>query len=1529
MAEVFLAREPLAQGLAKILVIKKIHPTLAETPQFRQMFEDEAKVAVNLNHPNIVQTFGYGQIGPTFYLAMEHVEGIDLLRLLNSAVEANRRIPYGLVAYIAQQVAKGLDYAHRKMDEYGEPLAIVHRDVSPQNILVSFDGSVKIVDFGIARARGVKEEEGVVKGKFAYMSPEQAAGQPVDPRSDIFSTGIVLWEMTCGRSLFGHLKGRQALNAIKGAQVTPPRDVVPDCPRELEEIILRSLARDPAQRFQTARDLHRALGGFFFGLSAKEGQLYESGTLAAFLAQVVPREHPARLAVAPPPPTPLPHAVTPHAHKSHVSGVASSSSSSSSSAASSQGGLGHAHGNTPGPRPTRGLDSQSANGESTQLPITERRHIVVVEGVLGGMTALRHQVGEARARAALLDFLRVSENVAYKHGAHVDRVDERGFTYLVGLPVAAEDDPSRAIHLAVSLLDALDAISRELDGSLGGGAGSGAARLTLQIGVQRGLALVARSAKTETTEERIAYELTGRTTHIAERLAREAMAGEILAGGGVFRSARADWRFEELTAIEIPQDPDGPQPGDTTDGYEPSDRGTPRAKVYRLLGKRQRKERLASPPADASRAIVGRARELAALAEAHALVEGAGEARHVILLGDPGVGKRTIVETFRRGLDPTRHLIIRAVGRPSFRDSAFSLLADLHRDLLGVAEDSEPREVRRRIDALIELLFRPDEEREARATRDALGLLLGVKVAESEELDPAERRHRLAQAMRRIEARLATGRTLIIEFDDLHWADAQSFEILLALAREPLNRPVLAIVTARLDAGAGADAANAPAAKLAEMTKNPLVTTLHVGELSVDERTTLVTQRFENPADPRVARLARRVLERAGGNPFFIHETLELLVERGILASADAPADAPADGGQQHDAVRLRFVGREEEIAVPTTVEAVVASRIDRLPDDEREVLRRAALLGRQFRVEDLAAVTSVDPVAPTARLAARGLLEPSAGPGDVFRNGPAAYAFRNTITRDVAYGGLAPDTRALLHSIVADRIRRAPGYRRGADDARLAMHLERSGDRPAAGRALASAATWAREHTGPGEAWRLFTQALALLPTEAHDERYAIHAQREELLRSWGRRPAQLREIHAMRKHAVALADRRREADAACRLGLLYIDAGKQAAARRELGRALQLGRDLADPLVEAEALRLEALLLATIGKNAEAEAVALESIKLLEARGADRAALLGRAQALHAVGNVRVHMGRLEGAISAYAEALVIYRRLGSRQKEAATLNNMGWVFVGLGEYEEALSHYKRSLRIAQEIGDRAGIGVKLANLGQTYADLGDLERAKKTLDKARELHEAVGDAQGLADTLISMAQVCLRERGEALAQAARDLERGLELAQKSGNRYQEIRALVYLAFCNLERGESPEGAIDLARSATRLAREASIANGEAYGLAAEALGLVASGRAVEGEELARAAVALVDSGRDVDSPEQILHAYARAAGRAGHVEAARAALTRAVAEVQRKAKRLRDPSWRARFLEAQPQRQILEDARAAGVDSAPDGT
>ncbi|HWU87227.1 MAG TPA: serine/threonine-protein kinase, partial [Kofleriaceae bacterium] len=283
MAEVFLARTTVAQGLNKTLVIKKIHGAYARSKQFIAMFVDEAKIVLGLNHPNISQVFDFGAVGDTFFLAMEHVEGVDLLRLLQDAARARQRLPYGLSAYIVQQVAKGLDYAHRKADEFGQPLGIVHRDISPQNILLTWDGDVKIVDFGIARDRDVHEEEGVVKGKFAYMSPEQARGEPVDCRSDVFAAGIVLFELVCARPLF-HGKGKEALDMVKSGALPRPRDFAPELPGSLEQIILKALAFHRDDRYQTARDLQHDLGRFQLEWAQRTGALTDSGVLAQHLA---------------------------------------------------------------------------------------------------------------------------------------------------------------------------------------------------------------------------------------------------------------------------------------------------------------------------------------------------------------------------------------------------------------------------------------------------------------------------------------------------------------------------------------------------------------------------------------------------------------------------------------------------------------------------------------------------------------------------------------------------------------------------------------------------------------------------------------------------------------------------------------------------------------------------------------------------------------------------------------------------------------------------------------------------------------------------------------------------------------------------------------------------------------------------------------------------------------------------------------------------------------------------------------------
>ena len=194
MAEIYLARTTGIGGFEKYLALKVIHPKFAEDQEFIDMLIDEAKIVVQLNHVNVGQIFDLGCIDDAYYIAMEFVDGRDLYQLLVKCADDDVTIPFDIIAFVAKEAAAALQYAHTKTDRYGRPLNLIHRDVSPQNILLSFDGQVKLVDFGIAKTnqRRQQTESGVIKGKFFYMSPEQAWGDPLDPRSDVFSCGICL-----------------------------------------------------------------------------------------------------------------------------------------------------------------------------------------------------------------------------------------------------------------------------------------------------------------------------------------------------------------------------------------------------------------------------------------------------------------------------------------------------------------------------------------------------------------------------------------------------------------------------------------------------------------------------------------------------------------------------------------------------------------------------------------------------------------------------------------------------------------------------------------------------------------------------------------------------------------------------------------------------------------------------------------------------------------------------------------------------------------------------------------------------------------------------------------------------------------------------------------------------------------------------------------------------------------------------------------------------------------------------------------
>jgi serine/threonine protein kinase len=266
MAEVFKAKSFGEAGFERLVAVKRILPSIAEDQEFIAMFVDEAKLAVQLTHPNIAQIFELGKVAETYFIALEYVGGKDLRAIFERAKKRGETVPVPMACYLVMKLCEGLDYAHNKKDAAGRALELVHRDVSPQNILVSYDGDVKLIDFGIAKAasKSSKTQAGILKGKFGYMSPEQVRGLQVDRRSDVFAVGICLYELLTMERLFVGESDFSTLEKVRNVEIMPPTSYNRKVPDELEAIVLKALAKHPEDRYRTAMDLHDDLQSFMY-----------------------------------------------------------------------------------------------------------------------------------------------------------------------------------------------------------------------------------------------------------------------------------------------------------------------------------------------------------------------------------------------------------------------------------------------------------------------------------------------------------------------------------------------------------------------------------------------------------------------------------------------------------------------------------------------------------------------------------------------------------------------------------------------------------------------------------------------------------------------------------------------------------------------------------------------------------------------------------------------------------------------------------------------------------------------------------------------------------------------------------------------------------------------------------------------------------------------------------------------------------------------------------------------------------------
>ncbi len=288
MAEIYRGEAVSIEGFARQVAIKRILPSMCTDKKFVAMFLDEARLSMQLTHANIVQIFDIGKADDTYFVVMELIDGSNLRRLMQRAINQGTEFPIALACYTIMETAKALTYAHERTNAAGETLGIVHRDVSPPNLLLSKQGEIKLTDFGLAKAasHAQQTDAGVIKGKFAYLSPEVVEGKPADPRADIYSAGIMLWEMLCGRKLFSGKTDMETVELVRKGHVPNPSELRPEIDAELDRIVQKVLAKNPKRRYQSARALEQALSSYLY----KHNMPVTASTVGDFVVSMLTTE---------------------------------------------------------------------------------------------------------------------------------------------------------------------------------------------------------------------------------------------------------------------------------------------------------------------------------------------------------------------------------------------------------------------------------------------------------------------------------------------------------------------------------------------------------------------------------------------------------------------------------------------------------------------------------------------------------------------------------------------------------------------------------------------------------------------------------------------------------------------------------------------------------------------------------------------------------------------------------------------------------------------------------------------------------------------------------------------------------------------------------------------------------------------------------------------------------------------------------------------------------------------------------------
>ena len=1368
MAEVFLARKSGAEGTSKIVVVKRILPSFGASRRFRTMFIDEAQLATRLNHPNVVQVYDFSNEGAEGHiLAMEYVEGPDFGMLIAAARAAGVRLPPWVSAYVIAEVAKGLHYAHEKKDDGGASLEIVHRDVSPQNVLLSYDGSVKIADFGIASARFLQDEQGVIKGKYGYMSPEQARGERVDRRSDLYSLGVILWECLSGRPLHGSATGTALLEVVRTGRVEPPSTFAMDLPAELEEIVMRLLAPRPEGRYATGRELVSAIGR---ALLARQ-ELVDGAALEATIQAFLPRPSDGRRA----------RGAVPALGAELTNPAAPSALASDRPPASS--------------RPNR------RGGEHREV-----RHIALVTLELAPQKELSE--GErARLARAILRLRPMLDDMAYKRGARWQWTSDIQARAVVGLTSRHARAPSDSAWLALETHEALAALADDLPTPV-------SATMTLVRGIASGIR--------DASGNLVRYTLHDPVTYLADTLSRKTPPNTTWVAGGLYRLVRREFRWGDAPSLEFPGDADVANLPPTMRIYT----------LERSLSREERESELGASPHD----LVGRDAEKAELVAAyHAAMNATSNdkmsARAVV--GELGIGKTALVHSFLEELPPNAR-VVRAECSPVRMEVPFATIAELVRSAAALTGEESYAEV-------VEVLgpaggpgAKGDNPMVARLAE----LVTNRPSGQGDNDDAAYQKRLLVTSVRNLLGAFAADGPVVLVAEGLQWADKPSLDVLVDLLKSTDPLPILVVLVSR------------PDERLAHLLEGKVRIELH--GLSADEQVRLVETRIG--VKEGVREVCAELLPRVGGNPFFLLELVDALLERGVLEIRE-------------DAL-VRAEEGEREFFLPQTLEQLLADRIEELPPRERRIVDWLAIAGGPLAVADLGRLlaegSSVPSAAaePATRLCERGLCDRRGNELD----------FRHPLTRDVAYGALSATARTRMHKALGEHLTGTP-LARGVSAAIVASHFARGDDGERAAHYYIEAATAARTTYQTPLAVRYYKRALLQLTID-DPRRLVAHEALEGIYRMLGRKRDRVAQLEGMRACARHVATPRSVCLAFLRTARFDLDEGRLPHGLPIARKAAQIARGSGFLQLEIEAESLTSELSRELGDVQAALAAADRALAAADPNVNPSVPPRLRADALRSRGVLLRRVGRVREAVADYVQAVAIYRKSGAHRQEARAKNALAYAMFVQGRYEDAIALAFESIQIDLSVGGRFQLAKTLANIGQSYSRLGDVPRAAAYLQRAREAHERYADKDGRTDTLLVSAEVAL-DNG-ALDEAVAWHTEAMEGLATSENAYDRAHGLVVGAAIARARRE-PQKAIELALEARRMAEKQALVAYHFYAFALEASARVDAGEVHSATLLATTALGAVEALQGSEYGLDVRTLCADALKRAGSPQAA----------------------------------------------------